>query len=163
MTYSSCRSYLLNVDQLTDVHVVVTAAHIRPHGLHHLPNHGHNDVSPGQRQGLAVQQLLEQRHHVAVVGRAGEKTAHLHPFNIYTSSYASEREGSSAFSCSALVTGSLPIESFTVYITVDTCEIGNTCYRTLPRLISCTTLHVLRLTSTLILLSTRNYMLVYSY
>lgn len=81
MTYSSCRSYLLNVDQLTDVHVVVTAAHVRPNGLHHLPNHGHNDVSPGQRQGLAVQQLLEQRHHVAVVGRAGENTAHLHPCN----------------------------------------------------------------------------------
>lgn len=84
MTCSSWESYLLNVNQLTDVHVVVTTTHVGPHRLHHLPNHRHDDVSPGQRQGLAVQQLLEQRHHVAVVSRAGEKTRrYIHISNIY--------------------------------------------------------------------------------
>lgn len=66
-------SDLLDVDQLTDVHVVVTVANVRPHCLHHLSDHGDDDVPPGQRQRLAVEQLLQQRHHVAVIGRAEQK------------------------------------------------------------------------------------------
>ena len=65
-------SDLLDVDQLADVHVVVTAAHVRPHSLDHLPDHGHDDVTPREGQRLAVEQLLQQRHHVAMVGRAVE-------------------------------------------------------------------------------------------
>lgn len=61
-------AHLLNVDQLSDVHVVVTVTDVRPDGLNHLSHHRYDDVPPRQRQGLAVEQLLQQRHHVAVVG-----------------------------------------------------------------------------------------------
>ena len=61
---------LLDVDQLADVHVVVAVANVGPYCLDHLSNHGDNNVPPGQRQGLTVEQLLQQCHHVAVVGRA---------------------------------------------------------------------------------------------
>lgn len=61
-------SDLLDVDQLTDVHVVIAVANIGPHRLDHLSNHRDDDIPPGQRQRLAVEQLLQQRHHVAVVG-----------------------------------------------------------------------------------------------
>lgn len=62
-------SDLLDVDQLADVHVVIAVADIRPYCLDHLSNHWDDDVPPGQRQRLAVEQLLQQRHHVAVIGR----------------------------------------------------------------------------------------------
>lgn len=68
-------SDLLDVDQLTDVHVVITVANIGPYRLDHLSHHGDDDVPPGQRQRLAVEQLLQQRHHVAVVGRAERREA----------------------------------------------------------------------------------------
>lgn len=63
-------SDLLNVDQLTDVHVIITVTDIRPDCLYHLPNNRNDDVPPRQRQRLTVQQLLQQCHHVAVVGWA---------------------------------------------------------------------------------------------
>lgn len=58
---------LLNVHQLSDIHVVVTVADIGSDCLHDLSHHRDNDVPPGQGQGLAVEQLLQQRHHVAVI------------------------------------------------------------------------------------------------
>lgn len=61
-------SDLLDVDQLANVHVIITVANIRPYCLDHLPNHRDDDVPPGQRQRLTVEQLLQQRHHVAVIG-----------------------------------------------------------------------------------------------
>lgn len=59
-----------DVDQLPNVHVVITAADVRTHRLHDLPHNRYDDISPGQRERLAVEQLLQQRHHVAVIGRA---------------------------------------------------------------------------------------------
>lgn len=61
-------SDLLDVDQLADVHVIIAVADIGPNCLDHLSNHRDNDIPPGQRQRLTVEQLLQQRHHVAVVG-----------------------------------------------------------------------------------------------
>lgn len=74
MVLRNLRSDLLNVDELSDVHVVVTVADVRPHRLNHLSDHRHDDVPPGQRQRLTVEQLLQQCHHVAVVGRADGHT-----------------------------------------------------------------------------------------
>ena len=68
---------LLDVDQLSDVHVVVAVADVGPHRLDDLTDHGDDDVPPRQRQRLAVEQLLQQRHHVAVVGRAEQTDTHL--------------------------------------------------------------------------------------
>lgn len=62
--------YLLNVDQLANVHVIVAAANIWTHRLHYLPDHGYDDVSPRERERLTVKQLLQQSHHVIVVGRS---------------------------------------------------------------------------------------------
>lgn len=59
------------MDQLADVHVVITVANIRSNRLDNLANHRNDNIPPGQRQRLAVEQLLQQRHHVAVICRAG--------------------------------------------------------------------------------------------
>lgn len=64
-------AHLFDVDELADVHVVVTVANIRSNCLDNLSDHRNDDVPPGQRQRLAVEQLLQQRHHVAVICRAG--------------------------------------------------------------------------------------------
>lgn len=66
-------SDLLDVDQLADVHVIIAVADVGPYCLDHLSNHRDNDIPPGQRQRLTVEQLLQQRHHVAVVGWAEQE------------------------------------------------------------------------------------------
>lgn len=65
---SGNNGHLFDVDQLADVHVIVTVANIRSDRLDDLSDHGDDDVPPGQGQRLAVEQLLQQRHHVAVIG-----------------------------------------------------------------------------------------------
>lgn len=69
-------AHLFDVDQLADVHVIITVANIRSNGLDNLSNHRDNNVPPRQRQRLAVEQLLQQRHHVAVICRAEWGTEH---------------------------------------------------------------------------------------
>lgn len=63
-------AYLFDVDQLADVHVVIAVANIRSNCLDNLSNHRNDNVPPRQRQRLTVEQLLQQRHHVAVICRA---------------------------------------------------------------------------------------------
>ena len=70
------------MNQLADVHVVVAVANVGPDRLDDLADHGDDDVPPGQRQRLAVEQLLQQRHHVAVVGRAAQFKNEILSFNI---------------------------------------------------------------------------------
>lgn len=75
--------YLLNVNQLSDVHVIVAVPDIWPHCLDHLADDRHNDVAPGKRQWLTVEQLLQQCHHVTVIG-GPKKGAYEFGFKIAT-------------------------------------------------------------------------------
>lgn len=74
--YLYIAAHLFDVDQLADVHVVITVANIRSNCLNNLSNHRNDNVPPRQRQRLAVEQLLQQRHHVAVICRAEWGTQH---------------------------------------------------------------------------------------
>lgn len=67
-------SDLLDVNELADVHVIIAVANVGPYCLDHLPNHRDDNIPPGQRQRITVEQLLQQCHHVAVVGRAGQES-----------------------------------------------------------------------------------------
>lgn len=63
-------TYFFDVDKLADIHVIISVLDIRPYSLNYLAHHRHNNVPPGQRQGLVVQKLLKQCHHVVVISRS---------------------------------------------------------------------------------------------
>lgn len=71
-------TYFFDVDKLADIHVIISVLDIRPYSLNYLADHRYNDIPPGQRQGLVVQKLLKQGHHVIVISRPIKKAKQIH-------------------------------------------------------------------------------------
>lgn len=66
-------TYFFDVDKLADIHVIIPLLDIRSYRLNYLADHGDNNVPPGQWQGLIVEKLLKQCHHVVVISRPIKK------------------------------------------------------------------------------------------